>query len=123
MVHPGIVVSANTPQSLTPKTRMQLLLMYCGVNWASTKPRMRKSNAWRPEVCSAHNLFIRFIPEIQKVTKVLEISPTQSIWSMYYKFTPPVSPRVFTVLQITRLEDTPGNPKKGFDYCSVNSLS
>lgn len=42
----------------------------------------------------------RFIHEIQKVTKVQERSPTASIWTLYYTFTPPVSPRVFTELQV-----------------------
>jgi len=49
-----------------------------------------------------------FIPDIKKAVRIKEISPTQSIWTMYYKFTPPVSPRVFTVLQVTHLqEETP----------------
>ncbi|KAJ7174008.1 hypothetical protein C8R43DRAFT_976879 [Mycena crocata] len=48
-----------------------------------------------------------FIPDIQKVAKVKEISPTQNIWTLYYTFSPPIiSPRVFTVVQITRLKDT-----------------
>ncbi|KAF9469343.1 hypothetical protein BDZ94DRAFT_1348605 [Collybia nuda] len=52
-----------------------------------------------------------FIPEVHKVTKVKEISPTSSIWTIYYTFTPPVSPRVFTVLQVTHLEET--SPRTG----------
>ncbi|KAJ3995456.1 hypothetical protein F5050DRAFT_1808672 [Lentinula boryana] len=50
---------------------------------------------------------MQFIPDIHKVTKVKEISSNQSIWSLYYKFPPPVSPRVFTELQITRLSESP----------------
>ncbi|KAF5373727.1 hypothetical protein D9758_000720 [Tetrapyrgos nigripes] len=46
-----------------------------------------------------------FIPDIDKVTKVKEISPTAMIWTLHYKFPPPVSPRVFTVLQVTRLSE------------------
>ncbi|KAJ6630602.1 hypothetical protein B0H10DRAFT_2207672 [Mycena sp. CBHHK59/15] len=46
-----------------------------------------------------------FIPDIKKVAKVKEISPTQNIWTLYYTFSPPVSPRVFTVVQITRLSE------------------
>lgn len=57
------------------------------------------------------NLNRRFIPEIHKVTKVKDVSPTSSIWTMYYTFTPPVSPRVFTVLQVTHLEET--SPRSG----------
>ena len=53
----------------------------------------------------------RFIPEIKKVTKVKDISPTASIWTLYYTFTPPVSPRVFTELQVTYLSET--TPRTG----------
>ncbi|KAG5341499.1 hypothetical protein C0989_010072 [Termitomyces sp. Mn162] len=48
----------------------------------------------------------RFIPEIKEVIKLKEVSPTASIWALYYTFTPPVSPRVFTVIQIRRLDTT-----------------
>ncbi|KAG5735709.1 hypothetical protein E4T56_gene12143 [Termitomyces sp. T112] len=47
-----------------------------------------------------------FIPEIKEVIKLKEVSPTASIWALYYTFTPPVSPRVFTVIQIRRLDTT-----------------
>ncbi|KAI8989689.1 hypothetical protein BD414DRAFT_313929 [Trametes punicea] len=51
---------------------------------------------------------MQFIPEIKKVTLIKRISPTQSVWSLYYQFPPPVSPRVFTVVQTTWLStDTP----------------
>ena len=53
----------------------------------------------------------RYVPEIKKVTLIKEISPTQSIWSLYYTFPPPVSPRVFTVLQTKHL--VAESPKKG----------
>ncbi|KAF5389945.1 hypothetical protein D9757_003627 [Collybiopsis confluens] len=56
---------------------------------------------------------MQFIPDIHKVTKVKEITENQNIWSIYYKFPPPVSPRVFTELQITRLSDAPGKPRTG----------
>ncbi|KAJ7632777.1 hypothetical protein FB45DRAFT_913452 [Roridomyces roridus] len=52
-----------------------------------------------------------FIPDINKVTKVKEISPTQMIWTLHYKFSPPISPRVFTVVQITRLSES--SPRTG----------
>ncbi|KAJ3935017.1 MAG: hypothetical protein NXY57DRAFT_581336 [Lentinula lateritia] len=54
---------------------------------------------------------MQFIPDIHKVTKLKEISSTQSIWSLYYKFPPPVSPRVFTELQVTRLSEV--KPRTG----------
>lgn len=41
----------------------------------------------------------RFIPEIKSVALLATISPTQSIWTLHYTFPPPVSPRIFTVLQ------------------------
>ncbi|KIY43447.1 hypothetical protein FISHEDRAFT_53581 [Fistulina hepatica ATCC 64428] len=47
-----------------------------------------------------------FIPAIQKVTKVKEISSTQEIWTLHYKFPFPVSPRVFTVLQVVNLDES-----------------
>ncbi|KAJ7063497.1 hypothetical protein C8F01DRAFT_1133252 [Mycena amicta] len=53
-----------------------------------------------------------FIPDINRVAKVKEISPTQNIWTLYYTFSPPIiSPRVFTVVQITRLSES--NPRSG----------
>ncbi|CAL1705144.1 unnamed protein product [Somion occarium] len=48
-----------------------------------------------------------FISEIKKVSLVKQISRTQSIWTLYYTFPPPVSPRVFTVLQTTHIEENP----------------
>ncbi|KAH7926625.1 hypothetical protein BV22DRAFT_1032623 [Leucogyrophana mollusca] len=47
-----------------------------------------------------------FIAAIKKVAEVKRISPTQSIWTLYYTFPPPVSPRVFTVLQTTYLDES-----------------
>ncbi|KAJ7510038.1 hypothetical protein B0H11DRAFT_1845840 [Mycena galericulata] len=52
-----------------------------------------------------------FIPDIKKVAKVKEISATQNIWTLYYTFSPPISPRVFTVVQITRLNES--SPRSG----------
>ncbi|EMD38280.1 hypothetical protein CERSUDRAFT_49192, partial [Gelatoporia subvermispora B] len=54
---------------------------------------------------------IQFIPEIKKVKLVKQLSPTSSIWTLYYTFPPPVSPRVFTVVQITHLEEA--SPRTG----------
>jgi len=53
----------------------------------------------------------KFISDIKKVTLIKQISPTQAIWSLYYTFPPPVSPRVFTVLQTTYLDEN--SPKTG----------
>ncbi|KIY63051.1 hypothetical protein CYLTODRAFT_433121 [Cylindrobasidium torrendii FP15055 ss-10] len=44
-----------------------------------------------------------FIPDIDSVTKVQALSPTATIWSLHYKFSSPVSPRVFTVLQVVHI--------------------
>ncbi|KAJ7097774.1 hypothetical protein B0H15DRAFT_619734 [Mycena belliarum] len=53
-----------------------------------------------------------FIPEIKKVTTVKQVSPTQTISTLYYTFSPAIiSPRVFTVLQITRLNES--SPRSG----------
>jgi len=52
-----------------------------------------------------------FIGAIKKVAQVKRISDTQSIWTLYYTFPPPVSPRVFTVLQTIRLLES--SPKSG----------
>lgn len=54
----------------------------------------------------------RFVPEVNKVTKIKEISSTAAIWSMFYKFGAPLSPRVYTVLQVTHLDTT--SPKTGY---------
>ncbi|KAG7092670.1 hypothetical protein E1B28_009005 [Marasmius oreades] len=48
-----------------------------------------------------------FIPDIQKVTQVQAISPTQEIWTLRYKFSVPFSTRIFTVLQVKRMSDSP----------------
>ncbi|KAN0077231.1 Protein of unknown function (DUF3074) domain containing protein [Tylopilus felleus] len=52
-----------------------------------------------------------FIGAIKKVVQVKRISETQSIWTLYYTFPPPVSPRVFTVLQTVHLLES--SPKSG----------
>ncbi|KIP12281.1 hypothetical protein PHLGIDRAFT_98205 [Phlebiopsis gigantea 11061_1 CR5-6] len=51
---------------------------------------------------------MKYVSEIKKATLIKQISPSQAIWSMYYHFPAPVSPRVFTVLQTIQLkEDSP----------------
>ncbi|KAF9448018.1 hypothetical protein P691DRAFT_792951 [Macrolepiota fuliginosa MF-IS2] len=47
-----------------------------------------------------------FIPAIDKVTQVQELSPTAQIWTIHYKFPLMVSDRVFTVLQVVHKEDS-----------------
>ncbi|KAF8912105.1 hypothetical protein CPB84DRAFT_1742733 [Gymnopilus junonius] len=54
---------------------------------------------------------LQFIHEIQKVNKIKEISPTANIWTLYYTFMPPVSPRVFTVVQVAHLSES--KPRTG----------
>ncbi|KAG8217565.1 hypothetical protein J3R82DRAFT_5716 [Butyriboletus roseoflavus] len=53
----------------------------------------------------------RFIGAIKKVALVKRISETQTIWTLYYTFPPPISPRVFTVLQTVHLVESA--PKSG----------
>ncbi|KAJ7102852.1 hypothetical protein C8R44DRAFT_640750 [Mycena epipterygia] len=53
-----------------------------------------------------------YIHEIKKVSLVKTLSPTASIWTIQYGFSPPVSPRVFTVLQVTHLD--PSTPRTGW---------
>jgi len=52
-----------------------------------------------------------FIGPVKKVAQVKRISETQSIWTLYYTFPPPISPRVFTVLQTVHLVKS--SPKSG----------
>ncbi|KAF8197522.1 hypothetical protein BJ912DRAFT_78170 [Pholiota molesta] len=54
---------------------------------------------------------LQFIHEIKKAVKVKDISPTASIWTLYYTFTPPVSPRVFTELQVVHFSES--KPRTG----------
>lgn len=49
---------------------------------------------------------MQYIPEIKKVQLIKEISPTMSIWTLYYTFGPIISPRVFTVLQVKRVSES-----------------
>ena len=54
---------------------------------------------------------VRYVPEIEKVQLIKQISPNQSVWTLFYRFPPPVSPRVFTVVQTTWLSET--SPRTG----------
>ena len=52
---------------------------------------------------------------MKKATLVKKISATQEIWTMYYEFSSiGISPRVFTVLQVTHYESS--NPRTGSVY-------
>ncbi|KAI6150715.1 hypothetical protein BKA82DRAFT_4118906 [Pisolithus tinctorius] len=53
----------------------------------------------------------QFVGAIKQVAEVKRISATQSIWTLYYTYPPPVSPRVFTVLQTTYLSSA--SPRSG----------
>lgn len=79
---------------------------------------MRKSAYDDPDLWFSLNYRCRYIPNIKKVAEVKKISPTQSIWTLYYTFPPPVSPRVFTVLQVTDLDES--TPKTG--HVSLDSI-
>lgn len=50
--------------------------------------------------------------EVRKVTPLKHISPTQTIWTTLYNFPPPISPRVFTILELTHLDDS--SPRTGW---------
>jgi len=53
-----------------------------------------------------------YIDIVKKTTSIKKISATQEIWSSYYEFPSfGVSPRVFTVLQVTHYE--PSSPRTG----------
>ncbi|KAF9014104.1 hypothetical protein BDQ17DRAFT_442295 [Cyathus striatus] len=52
-----------------------------------------------------------FIPEIKNVSLLKEISPTANIWSIYYEFIPPISPRIYAELQVVHLSET--SPRVG----------
>ncbi|KAI0306616.1 hypothetical protein B0F90DRAFT_1865460 [Multifurca ochricompacta] len=54
----------------------------------------------------------QYIDVVKKVTLIKKISETQEIWSLYYEFpSVGVSPRVFTVLQVTHYD--PRSPRTG----------
>jgi hypothetical protein len=64
------------------------------------------------EECSQMTVWNRYIDIVKKTTSIKKISATQEIWSSYYEFPSfVVSPRVFTVLQITHYESS--SPRTG----------
>ena len=57
-------------------------------------------------------VWVRYMDVVKKATLIKKISATQEIWSLYYEFSSfGVSPRVFTVLQVTHYE--PSSPRTG----------
>ena len=99
MVHRGIVESVN----------MRWILTISGRSWLSINQCTRRSTF---EAIALILILTRwrlsYIHELHKVTKVKEISSAATIWTLYYTFTPPISPRIFTVLQVVHLsEETP----------------
>ncbi|KAG6327390.1 hypothetical protein ID866_11699, partial [Astraeus odoratus] len=52
-----------------------------------------------------------FLASLKEVAEVKRISETQSIWTRYYTYPPPVAPRVFTILQTIYLDDN--SPRNG----------
>ncbi|KAI0807746.1 hypothetical protein C8Q74DRAFT_86245 [Fomes fomentarius] len=52
-----------------------------------------------------------FLPDLKEVTLIKQISPTQAVWTRYYQFPPPISPRVFTIAWTAWLSET--SPKTG----------
>lgn len=46
---------------------------------------------------------MQFMSDIKKVQLVKSLSPDAEVWTLYYKFNPVMSPRVFTVLQVKQL--------------------
>jgi len=55
----------------------------------------------------------KFIHKITALTEVEDISNSQSIWSILYTHASPWSPRIFTVLQVVHLAETPWDARKG----------
>ena len=70
-----------------------------------------------------------YIPQLKKVQLIKDISPTMSIWSLYYTFGLIVAPRVFTVLQVKHVfESEVVGPRKALyplsffsRICNTNS--
>ncbi|KAJ7199125.1 hypothetical protein GGX14DRAFT_173710 [Mycena pura] len=54
----------------------------------------------------------KYIHEIKKVTLVKTLSQTASIWTILYGFPPPMSSRIFTILQVTHLDTS--EPRTGW---------
>jgi len=46
-----------------------------------------------------------FIPSVKNATLLKSISSTSSIWALHYTFPPPVSSRLFTILQANYLDE------------------
>ena len=95
-------VSEHTPAECSFDEFWEKLGTNKGVNEIECVPRCRILLVeWHADAFVAPPPPDRYVAEVTKATLVKQISPSQAIWSMYYNFPPPVSPRVFTVLQVT----------------------
>ncbi|TFY83441.1 hypothetical protein EWM64_g557 [Hericium alpestre] len=59
----------------------------------------------------------KYMKDVKKAELLKEISPSQAIWSMYYEFVHPISPRHFTVLQVAHLDES--SPQRHGTFVSV----
>lgn len=121
----GRADSANTNVRKDPLTNS-------GIGWGPIKPRTRFSESicrpfmncdFRGGILSAERLGSggRFIPDIKKVKLVKSLSPNAEIWTLYYKLSPVMSPRVFTVLQVKQLGEV-DSKREGYVlvfFCSL----
>lgn len=112
----------GTHESVSIVRRMRRLTN-SGASSAMIMLRMRKSASFflyllpfeyvRKESVSDGVNLRRYIKEVKKATSVKKMSPSMQVWTMYYEFPPPVSPRIFTVVQVAHLEQREGSPRQG----------
>ncbi|KAI4517147.1 hypothetical protein K525DRAFT_273885 [Schizophyllum commune Loenen D] len=100
----GGVKTFTLPKTLTPGTSAEDF-------WACRMSEHSSSDAsfdlmWAHLAKDKAENEMKYMPIIRKVTKVKEISPTQEIWTLFYKFNPVMTPRVFTVLQLAYLDES-----------------
>ena len=88
--------------------------MNSGVGWERIRLRMRCSKSLAYVLIHPASLRSnvedldcgrRFIPDIKKIKLIKSFSPNAEVWTLYYELSPFVSPRVFTVLQVKRLNE------------------
>lgn len=100
-------VSIHTPEEAT----FDQLWDKLGRNKASNE---QQQVYYIPPMWSAVDLIpCRFISILNKVTQVKVLSESAEIWTMHYTFPAPLSTRVFTVLQVTQLDDQ-SSPRSGY---------
>jgi len=78
-----------------------------------TPTQITFDDLWSKLGCSNHSEYEKeYIEDVKKATFVKKISATQEIWTMYYEFSSfGVSPRVFSVLQISHYDSN--SPRTG----------